>query len=266
MNCFISYNTEEGKPLSDKVRDILLRNGVNPIDFFDTSIGDSFANEISDKIKRCDMFVGIITNLSPNVYYEIGIAKGLKKPIFVLLDKWLNIYPSFLNDFLYVRANTNDDENIDFAFKQFIKKQSKKKLKVAKNTNQYFNNTPLTLPNLWKSSLSEIRKNGTALDLENYMLNIINSLNTTSMVVEQDKGVDFALWLDDIDPNLGNPVLVEVKFGNITTETLNKGERQLQNHLIKTKSKAGLLLYLDGGGRKFPLGSSLSPLVIKIDY
>src|SRR5690606_38479090 len=97
------------------------------------------------------------------------------------------------------------------------------------------------------------------------MMDIFKSLKTTSKIVDQDKGVDFALWLDEVDPILGNPILIEVKTGDITPEQLNNGERQLQNYLAKTKSKVGLLLYLDKPGKKFPLGSSLDPLVIRTD-
>lgn len=265
MNCFISYNTEEGKPFSDKVRGILLRNDVKPIDIFDISIEGDIINEIQYKIKRCDMFVAIITNISPNVFYEIGIAKGLNKPIFIVLAKDLNIYPSFLNDFLYVKANLNDEENIDFAFKQLLKNQRKQKSKVNKKIKRHSNDTQINLPRSWKSKLKEIRENGTPLALENYIAGIFDSLRTTSKIVEQDKGVDFALWLDDIDSILENPVLIEIKYGNVTKEMLNNGEYLLQKHLMKTKSKVGLLLYLDKTGRRFSLGSSLSPLVIRSD-
>ncbi len=265
MNCFISYNTEVEKSLGDRVREILLRNNVSPIDIFDISPGDNITTVIEDKIKKSDMFLAVITNVSPNVFYEIGIAKGLNKPIFIVFSKELNIYPSFLNEFLYVRANSSDYDNIDFAFKQFVKNQSKQKQKTNKDRKKHIDNELITLPESWEFTLSDIRKNGTPVKLENYMANLLNSLKTTSRIIEQDKGVDFALWLDDVDPILGNPILLEVKYGNITPETLNMGERQLQNYLLATKSKVGLLLYLDKTGRRFPLGSSLNPLVIRMD-
>ncbi|WP_145050753.1 toll/interleukin-1 receptor domain-containing protein [Paenibacillus xylanexedens] len=265
MYCFISYNTEDGKPLSDKVRAILLHNGVDPIDAFDISIEDSVLDEIQYKIKKCDIFVAIVTNFSPKVFYEIGIAKGLNKSIFVVLSKDLNVYPSFLNDFLYVKANLNDEENIDFAFKQLLKNQSKQRSKANKKKKKYSHDTILDFPREWKSDLKRIRENGTPLDLEKYIAGIFDSLRTTSKMVEQDKGVDFALWLDDINFILGNPVLIEAKYGNITSDMLKSGEYQLLHHLIKTKSRVGLLFYLDKTGKRFSLGSSLSPLMIRVD-
>jgi len=263
MNCFISLSTEVGNAFGDKIRKILLRNNITPIDIYDFSIGGNLTNLLEDKIKKTDMFLAIITNLSPYVFYEIGIAKGLNKPILIVLSKNIDTYPSFLNEFLYVKANSNDDENIDFALKQFVKNQLKQKKR--EKINQHTDETSTNLPVNWKRELLQLRKNGTGKELENYMVNIINSLSATSKIVEEDKGVDFALWLDDADPILGNPILIEVKYGNINNETLINAELQLQNYIIKTKSKAGLLLYLDKSGNRFSLGTSLNPFIIRMD-
>ncbi|MXO78761.1 MULTISPECIES: hypothetical protein [Paenibacillus] len=265
MHCFISYDVEEGKPLSDKIREILLLNDVNPVDAFDVSIEDMVLEGIHNKIQACDIFVAIVTNLSPNVFFEIGMANGLNKPIFIVLSKDINMYPSFLNDFLYVKASLEDEENIDFVFKQLLKSQSKRKSKFSKKRKKYSNDASLNLPSEWKAQLEEIRKNGTALDLENYIAGIFDSLRTTSKMVEQGEGVDFALWLDDMNFISGNPVLIEAKYGNITPDMLQNGEYLLQKFLGTTKSKVGLLLYLDKSGKRFSLGSSLSPLVLRID-
>lgn len=264
MNCFISSSTELRNSFHSNIRNILIRNNVKPIDIYDIPSGVNVISELEDKIKKCDLFLAIIINLSPNIFYEIGIAKALNKPIFLVISKELSIYPSFLMEFLYVKANPSDDDDIiEFPLKQFIKnlpKQKKKKPKFEKEINK-----KIILPNSWDRDLAYLRTNGNAKDLENYMGDILTSLRTTLKVVEQDKGVDFAIWLDEADPVFGNPILIEVKYGNITNEILDMGEQQILNYLFKTNGKAGLLLYLDKNGKRFPLGTSLNPLVIRMD-
>lgn len=265
MKCFISFNTEESMVLGERVRSILQRNNVKPIDMYDISTNENIVNLLEDKIRDSDVFLAIISGHSPQVFYEMGIAKGLKKPIFIVISKDISVFPNFIYDFLYVRANPNDEDNIEFAFKQFIKNQSKQKRK-SNRTKQNLNKPSINLPKSWVQNISEFRNNGTARDLENYMINIMGSLNATSKYVDhQGTGVDFALWLDEEQTDIGNQILIEIKYGNINNETLRLGERQLQNYLINTNSKAGLLLYLDRNGKRFPLGTCINPLVVRMD-
>ncbi|MEH7148814.1 hypothetical protein, partial [Priestia megaterium] len=86
--------------------------------------------------------------------------------------------------------------------------------------------------------------------------------------VTQDKGVDFVLWLDELDEVnqlFGNILLIEMKIGSLTKEVIDAGERQLQQYLENTNNKVGLLLYFDREGKRFKLGGSLNPLIIRMD-
>ena len=64
-------------------------------------------------------------------------------------------------------------------------------------------------------------------------------------------GVDMALWLDEVESSLGNPLLVEVKLGRLTESKIAQAEDQLRSYIVKTHARAGLLVYLDRQGHRF---------------
>jgi hypothetical protein len=75
---------------------------------------------------------------------------------------------------------------------------------------------------------------------------------------------DLAVWLDSVEASLGNPLLVEVKTGNLTEAQLTRSESQMRSRIGKTAAQLGLLVYLDRRGRKFPTDTSSWPLVVRI--
>src|SRR5262249_42249522 len=81
----------------------------------------------------------------------------------------------------------------------------------------------------------------------------------------KDSGVDFALWNDELGKILGNPMIVEVKYGNISHSTFQNAEEQINKYITKTGAKVALLLYLDREDKRHKLKSSLYPLIISYD-
>jgi nucleoside 2-deoxyribosyltransferase len=262
MKCFISKNSESNKSFDIYIRELLKKNNIQPFDIYDYPIKHNIINILEERIKNSDFILAVIDNNSPSTFYEIGIAKGLGKPIFVILLKDLVLYPSFLHEFPYVKVDERNIDNIDFPLKQFTEKLPKQKKTKVKN---YHNIENHELPDTWESDLKKIRTSGSASELERFVSYIFKRMNILSKEVGADAGVDLVLWLDETETFIGNTILVEFKFGKITNDILKNGEKQLSNYLLSTNNKVGLLLYLDREGKKFPMGNLIDPLVIRLD-
>ncbi|MFC6039555.1 hypothetical protein ACFPYN_08985 [Paenisporosarcina macmurdoensis] len=261
MQCYISWSSEFDKKNINFLRDILQKHNVKPIDAYDLPISDVIHEELELKISRSDFVIASIHNLSPNTFYEIGIARGLNKPIFIIVSENISHVPSFISDYLYVKTDSNNFEVIIFPLIQFIKNLPKRKKKKESKISR----KNIELPNSWDFNLSMLRSVGNEREVENFLFKIFNIMNPVSKNALHDKGVDFVLWLDQSTTILGNALFVELKMGNINTQILNQGEKKLKDMLQNSNNNAGLLLYLDKEGKRFPLGESLNPLIIRMD-
>src|SRR5690606_5181036 len=80
-----------------------------------------------------------------------------------------------------------------------------------------------------------------------------------------DLGIDFALWSNKLGRIIGNPIIVEAKFGRLTNDTFKKAEFQIKKYAETSEAKVALLLYLDKTGKRHKFQSSLNPLIIAYD-
>ncbi|NPV41943.1 MAG: hypothetical protein HPY72_11460 [Anaerolineae bacterium] len=68
-------------------------------------------DQIYEKIQKSDCVVGVLTGKNPNVYYELGIAHGLSKPLILLHPKSNMTELPF--DIRHNRVITYEPEQID---------------------------------------------------------------------------------------------------------------------------------------------------------
>jgi len=75
----------------------------------------------------------------------------------------------------------------------------------------------------------------------------------------RDQGADFAVWIDEVQHSLGNPLLVEVKAGDLSGPRLEEATSQLRHYVAKTHGRCGLVVYWDRQSRDFPAVRRLAP-------
>lgn len=63
---------------------------------------------IKHNINECDLMIADLTHSRPNVYYEIGLAEGKKKPLILLLDKNIKIKDKDDKDLVHFDLMTRD--------------------------------------------------------------------------------------------------------------------------------------------------------------
>ena len=277
LKCFISssHNVD-----NSHIKNILAENGVQTFDLYDFSVGDSIQQILKRKIKEADFAIFIITDNNPNVIYEMGVCEGLGKQHFILLDKDLKI-PFYIENKLFIRTDVNDFEftknsilKLLFDIKKKTKSYYSKPKDKSKQTIEYHNDTKGQLRDIlpeiqdlrnYTSGIGNSARNGFKMeDITARIFNILK-LNYVENNTNKDKGIDFALWSDNLGKILGNPIIFELKYGRLDRARLQNAENQIRKYIEVSDAKVGVLLYLDREGKRHKIKSSLYPLIISYD-
>ena len=270
LKCFISASFETE---TDKIKNVLAENGVDVFDLYDFSIGESIQQILKRKIRQSDFAIFILTEENKNVLYEMGVCEGLGKQHFIFLDKKLTI-PFYLTNKLFIHSDLNDRVFLKNSIEKILEDVSKRRLKTSRTTtekkNQKENNYNRDIKDNLESYLPQIqrlREIGTGMELETIVEDIFKTLklNYVNNTIARNKGVDFALWNDELGRIIGNPIIVEVKYGNLSNSIFENAEHQIRKYIEKSDAKIALLLYLDKGGKRHKIKSSLRPLFISYD-
>lgn len=270
LKCFISASFETE---TDNIKSVLAENGVDVFDLYDFSIGESIQQILKRKLRQSDFAIFILTEENKNVLYEMGVCEGLGKQHFIFLDKKLTI-PFYVTNKLFIHSDLNDRVFLKNSIEKILQDVSKKRLKTSRTTtekkNQKENNYNRDIRDNLESYLPQIqrlRETGTGQEIETIVEDIFKTLklNYVDNTAGRDKGVDFALWNDELGRITGNPIIVEVKYGNLSNNIFEKAEQQIRKYIEKSDAKIALLLYLDKGGKRHKIKSSIRPLFISYD-
>lgn len=288
-NCFISApSTVNLIPF----RKLLETKGIETRSILSASDSNlRISTLIENEIKNSDFVCAIIPKkVTSGVYYELGLARGAKKPIFIIIEKEGVISPN-LENIVYVIASIKDQEVIEFALDQFLSEfynkpiqkyhidylknevvNHQKKIEMDSydvvpiskqySKKQYKESKKYPKKKLDYSSIKSLIDIG---KIESSIIELFENLEDVITVRRpkySDKEVDLSLWIDGLKSGFGNPVLVEVKSGKISNSKLEIAENQLRNYLIRTNASLGLLIYIDNDNRTFKQSSIKRPLVI----
>lgn len=265
LACFISALASTDTSL---LRRILSEVGVRSYDAYDFSIGDSIQEEITSKIKRADFAIIVYSMQAPNVLYEMGICVGLGKPIFVIIPPDMEV-PYFIQNRLHLRTDLKDSSALRITLSKFVQEltatSTKPKRKLAARKSQIVSRHTLRD---YLNKIHDLRKQGEGEEVESLVFQLFRSLAldvVRNEYSERDKGVDLAIWSDALMPTLGNPLLIEVKSGPLSPNSIRQAEKQLQKYIAETDAKAAILLYLDKHNRRFSELSFSFPFIIRFD-
>jgi hypothetical protein len=79
----------------------------------DTSIlTKALMEKIEAEIESADLIIGDITHASPNVFYELGIARANKKPIIFMTQEDPKLAPVDLRQFEYIQYDLARDQEL----------------------------------------------------------------------------------------------------------------------------------------------------------
>lgn len=261
-NCFvISPLNVNLKPL----REVLEARSIKVKDAFHIPTSKlSISMAIEKEIRDSDFVCAIISsNSSPHIFFEIGLAKGAEKPIFIIFENE-NEIPLDLKNIAYVKTSSKDKEAIAFSLDQFLDKYKKipKSAYYRKNERK----TKKPLDSFFMQNLDLISQHR---EIEMFLVDLFENLEDVRIVTKEtysDNQIDMVLWVDKLESNLKNPVLIEVKVGNLSKNKLKNAEDQLIKYLKNANASTGLLIYLDRENRHFKPSESKIPLIIWLEF
>ncbi len=249
ITCFISAPV--GITLS-KIKRLLHEKNIESIVPSEViSLGQPIFEKVSELISRSDLFLAVLNNApgSMNTYFELGVASAKKKHI-VIISPDTHQIPFDLRGVLSLITDVEYLEPLEFVIDQIIAAPKKRKI-TSKNRVQptersnLFIQTDELLNRLNFLNLGEVKN-----ELENIVTNILNESDVT--IVKQPKIInntpDLAIWSDELDTILGNPIIIEIKENIRGSNHIKIISDRIQNYLEKTNSKFALVFFLKGIG------------------
>jgi hypothetical protein len=263
--CFISAPVDVS---ISPIMSLLKSKGISVSDFYSLGV-TSDSTSVESEISKADFVIAILSyGSSQNVFYEIGLAKGLKKPIFLIVADESYV-PYFLKENVYVKTDLIDSEILSYRLNQFLLEQKKLPKESVK--------TPTVgkkrQPSQNKEYFAELRSQLTSLETECNGIKFSNLLEDIlrhqGFVVESSQGpdvrADMSIWIDSLEKTLGNPILIETKCGELSESRLDQSEMQLREILKRSNLRSGILIYLDRNGRRFESSKFAVPLIIRFE-
>jgi hypothetical protein len=237
-----------------KIEKVLSKLDIDYHNFYDFSIGTTFSDLIERKIRESDFIVSILTSENANVLFELGIAEGMKKPVFILIDKNFKV-PFFLERKLYYQTNFEDTKLIELALSNFIV-DINAKAPIQRKTKEKKEYLSIDETNDLIRQISHLRKNPREAEIFYLIKEIFSKLqiqNTSISEAPRDKGADLIIRSKELSPYFGNPILVEIKAGSLSPQRLGETQDRLQSYISRTEAKGGIILYLDKSDKRFEL-------------
>jgi hypothetical protein len=265
MNIYISHsaNSQIG-PL----RDLLQKDGISFRDSFDPSAASDISEMIRAEIQAADAVIAVISKDAPNVFFEIGVATALRKPVLALLSPGVTV-PSFAAPLAYLTSDLTDSDVLRLGVRRFLDKSNMRPSKIRKTPKDssavLHDRRPLQ--NLTERILL-LRQSGTPAEIQQLVADLLRAAEITAIEEYKDatdRGVDFAVWSDSLRRSLGSPILIEVKAAKLNEMSFRVAYSRLAKQVQESDSTAGLLLYLDKNGNRFKKPATWIPSVIWFD-
>jgi hypothetical protein len=174
-----------------------------------TDIGPSAKTRteaVRDLVHRADLVVLFLEpNTSYTTLFEAGLAVGLAKRLLLITDPSIDV-PFDLASVPRVRAKATDIEALEYAVRQILRAPRRRKGKTGLRRAPKLNDTADSLvARAARGDEPPERIVGEALTRAGVVWVRPDRLS--------DLG-DFAVWADELDPVVGNPVFVEVKYAS----------------------------------------------------
>ncbi len=224
---------------------------------------DTIESAIAQADFLCVVFAANSNN--SNVFFEAGIARGRHCPLLIFIEPGVDI-PSEFKNLVYARTSLQNSEALNFHLDAFLQHGDAKPIRQTSHLPSKLNQPDSAWAFQALASIETLPKGDRPLEFERLIARIFKE---SGAVVSQtppgsDRGIDMAIWIDELPSNFGNPLLVQTKYGQLSQQQLAQAESQLRTYINKVHAKAGLLIHWHPEGKEFTPAISDLPLVIRI--
>jgi nucleoside 2-deoxyribosyltransferase len=211
LQCFIS--APGGTNLSQLLQ-VLREHDIRVLDPDKFAPGAvKFTEKIIASIEQSDLVIAVLgtATSSANVLFELGCAFALGKQTLVIAPQDYEI-PSDIRDSLYIRATPDNQEAINFAIEQILSASYQEETRKSRLTDK-----SKPLGQLADDLLHRLTDSGEVFleeDLANIVGNMLEASGCRPYRMESSHSnirPDLVVWMDELEPYFGNPILIEVK-------------------------------------------------------
>jgi hypothetical protein len=224
------------------------KRGIEAIRLEELGAGLSISDLLRQSMGRADYVIAVIGETpSAHVWYELGMASGMGKPVLLLASPH-GAVPLAASGLTYLKADPGNQKAIEFGLDQLL---SAPKVRVAPQPSSDRETHPIgDSADRLMGALEDYRENGAVQELQ--IIDIVHEAIRESGVSTLSRGsrtegrliADLAVWSSDFEPWIGNPLVIEVKKALTGSKDLENTMKRLATVLDKTGSPHGLLLYL----------------------
>jgi len=260
-SCFISapFGTD-----TSVLRRALEEKSVRWFDQTTLKPGSSWVDAIDAALAKADFVCTVLPEgQHGNIFFELGIAFARGKPVLVFAGSSTPL-PTDVLSLTYVRADIRDPDAVRSTLGAFLEhagaRPSRRSSKGPKpRARKHAEGTS-------SESLSPPLPSMTGYELEMRTAALLQDAGfiVSSPSERRDEGVDLAVWIDDLQQSLGNPLLVQVRGGNLSASRLRESAEQLRGYAAKTHARSALLVYWDSEKREYPSTVTGWPLVFQL--
>jgi hypothetical protein len=234
---------------------VLLRaiqeRGLETIRLDETMRGLSISESIRKSMEGADYVIAVMGENPPNanVLFELGIATGMGKQVLVLAPQDAKI-PASLAGLTYLRTDPHNRVAIEFALDLLLSAPNKARAIPQapgdRETHPIGNSADRLLETLRLSRLAGDLKETQLIDIisEAIKESGVSTLSKESRLVGK-RVADLAVWSEDLEPWVGNPLIIEVKKTLTEKKHLESTIQHISTLLDETRSPRGLVIYLD---------------------
>jgi hypothetical protein len=257
------------------IRQVLRRHGIDSFTAEEVNLpGGSLADVIQEGIGRADLIVAVLGDRDPSVFFELGFARALRKRTLVLVndDELVPMLGSF--GLFHLRTQPNNVEVIEFGLSLLLKApphngnrranlpeptkpigpfadELLKILSFIRDKPLYtqFELEQLVMQAISRSGVSAMTRaeppSSTSL-VESY--GYTNLLDTATTRAEPPSSTPaLAVWSDDLEPWIANPLLIQVRTHLPKEEELKSLSAQMSGSTSSANMSWALLIYGDTG-------------------
>lgn len=244
MKIYLSTNYRTSNPVREALEMISSRLNIElyQVDYF--NIEEQIVPQIIETIKKSDTVVADISNENPNIYYEVGIAHSLGKPV-ILVSQTNNFNKFSLLSYRFYNYDIDHKgiKNLAFRLEQILSDNNElNKLKPLLRKKHILDFEEFTNNNQLNEILN-LKGVAKFYELEKWIYSLLKEIpgfETQFNEQRSGKEYDFIVWNSNDSEELrglGNPIPIEVKASNTI-------ENNLIHSLISKASSQGFKSFI----------------------
>jgi hypothetical protein len=247
--CFISATPGSNLRV---LRQCLEAQHIKVLSADDIELGFDWASEINRNIMQADLVIGVLsrTRRSQWVLFELGLASAAGRQIILIAPPGTTDNLPPLRQFVVLRTRLDNRNAISFGLDQMLARPPR--LPHQQELQKPAAPPPQQNIDVYINQLDEISKTKNYAALESLVAAALRD-SSVEVVAENeptkrrtDTRADLAVWSDALQPLVGNPLLVEVKYSIGSAKQVEDVVRRFAKTVSDAGGGWGLLVYLEG--------------------